>query len=96
MKRITNTYKVTKLSRSMGNSSITSVYSSENGDYCLKQESAQSSPKLRNQVSIEDSKFKSKGKKKIQKKILRKVATQKELEKPSTMVNNWSGQLKNY
>ena len=95
MKRITNTYKVTKLSKSMGNSSITSVYSSEEGDYCIRQESAQSSPKQRPEVSKEGAKARFKGKKKKKKKVMKKVATQSELEKKPMMVN-WSGQFKNY
>ena len=89
MKRITNTYKVTKLSKSMGNSSITSVYSSEDGDYCIRQESAQSSLKQRPEVSKEEAKARFKGKKK-KKKVMKKVATQSELEKKPLMVN-WSG-----
>ena len=38
VKRVVNTYKVSKLPRSMSNSSITSIYSSDNGkgDYCLR------------------------------------------------------------
>ena len=89
MKRITNTYKVTKLSKSLGNSSITSVYSSEDGDYCIRQESAQSSLKQRPEVSKEEAKARFKGKKK-KKKVMKKVATQSELEKKPLMVN-WSG-----
>ena len=93
MKRITNTYKVTKMSKSMGNSSITSVYSSEEGDYCLKQEAAKPPLIGGNEVSMQAPK-KSKGKKK-KKKIMRKVATQKELDKPTGLVA-WQGQIKPY